>query len=429
MRAIRYSFPANAAFAILLTFWLLSAVLPTQSTAQTFTVLYTFHGPDGAVPEGVLVRDAAGNLYGTTGLGGAGTNCPNDFLPGCGTAFMLNKAGKEVALFSFKGPNGDGPAAGLLRDASGNFYGTTMAGGQFTQACGGVDGHGCGVVFRLTKAGKEKLYQFKGSPDGMFPEAPLVEDPAGNFYGTTEGGGTHNCGTVFKINAAGKETILYSFTGGEDGKGPYTGVILDPAGNLYGVTAGGGTHNVGVVYLVDPSGKETVLYNFTGGSDGGVPFSVLLLDGEGNLYGTTQMGGNTQCGLSGSCGVVFELSPQLGGSWKETVLYAFCSLANCADGQDPGVGPLVRDAAGNFYGTTAFGGTFPCFGDGCGVVFELTPSGKETVLYDFTGGSDGEDPSAGLTIDDSGNLYGSASVGADTSCAQGGCGTVFEITP
>jgi hypothetical protein len=172
MRGIRFSFPANAAFAILLTFWLLSAVLPTQSTAQTFTVLYTFHGPDGAGPGGVLVRDTAGNLYGTTSLGGAGTNCSNDFLPGCGTTFVLNKAGKEVALFRFKGPNGASPAAGLLRDASGNFYGTTMVGGQFTQACGGA-GYGCGVVFRLTKAGKEKLYQFKGSPDGMFPECAL----------------------------------------------------------------------------------------------------------------------------------------------------------------------------------------------------------------------------------------------------------------
>jgi uncharacterized repeat protein (TIGR03803 family) len=420
-------------FVIFIAILLASAIVPTQAQARKFKVLHTFHGRDGAEPVGVLVRDAVGNIYGTTGVGGTGTKCPNFSNFGCGTAFKMNKAGKEVWLHSFNGGDGAGPLAGLLRDAAGNLYGTTVAGGKATQACGGVQLGGCGLVFKLDKAGKETvLHKFKGTPDGFFPESLLVKDPAGNLYGTTYLGGPNVLGTVFKINTNRKETILHSFpgppNGGGDGAFSYEGVIRDTTGNLYGVTAAGGAFGAGAVYKVDTSGKESLLHSFSGG-DGAQPDSVLLLDPSGNLYGTTANGGNSECGGTG-CGVVFELSPQSGGNWVETVLYAFCSLSNCADGEGPG-GLLVRDSTGNLYGTTIFGGTSTRCNGTCGVVFKLDTTGKETVLHSFTGGADGAIPESGLALDDAGNLYGSTNLGGDRNCQPkfGGCGVVFRIAP
>lgn len=426
-----------AAKTLFLTFTLLllSAVLPARLHAQTFAVLHTFTGPDGAEPIGVLVLDGSGNIYGTTGIGGTGTKCPNFSNSGCGTAFVLNKTGKEVGLYSFDGANGAGPYAGLLRDATGNLFGTTIAGGTDGQACGGAQGFGCGVAFRLTKTGKEIVYKFKGTPDGYAPESLLVEDTAGNIYGTTYEGGADTLGAVFKIDTKGKETILHSFAGppegGGDGAFSYEGVIMDAAGNLYGVTSGGGAYGAGVVYELAPGGEETLLYSFTGFSDGSDPDSVLLLDSQGNLYGTTAGGGSSpECFSINGCGVVFELSPQSGGSWTETVLYTFCSLPGCADGQEPGSGPLVRDSGRNIYGTTVFGGksTVQCNGS-CGVVFKLDSTGHETVLHSFTGGTDGAFPLAGLTMDSSGNLYGTTQAGGATCYTSFTCGVVFKITP
>jgi len=417
---------------IFLTLLLAAAILSAPAQAQTFTVLHTFKGADGAEPIGVLVLDRAGNIYGTTGIGGGGTRCPNFSNSGCGTAFMLNKAGKEVGLYSFDGTNGAGPYAGLLRDAAGNFFGTTIGGGTDGQSCDGTQGYGCGVAFKLTKAGKETVYKFQGTPDGYFPESLLVEDPAGDLYGTTYLGGADTLGTVFKIDTKGNETILHSFAGppegGGDGAFSYEGVIMDAVGNLYGVTSRGGAYGAGVVYELAAGGGETVLYSFTGSSDGSGPDSVLLLDSQGNLYGTTAGGGNS-CGVNG-CGVVFELSPQPGGTWAESVLYAFCSLPDCTDGQEPGSGPLVMDFAGNIYGTTYFGGAYRnCNGDGCGVVFKLDAAGKETVLHSFTGGSDGASPVAGLAMDSSDNLYGTTQGGGATCYPSLTCGVVFKITP
>jgi uncharacterized repeat protein (TIGR03803 family) len=291
------------------------------------------------------------------------------------------------------------------------------------------------VVFELdTSGGGTVRYKFKGYPDGYFPEALLIQDPAGNLYGTTYLGGEHGLGTVFKVDKSGKETVLYSFAGAPDGNDPSPGVIRDVAGNLYGVTALGGNgtscdFGCGTVYELDTTGKETILHEFEGGNDGADPGSVLLFDSEGNLYGTTSAGGNPrECGGSG-CGTVFELSPQSDGTWTETILYTFCSVTGCTDGEEPGSGPLVRDSKGNFYGTTYFGGThFNCNGDGCGTVFKLDKAGKETVLHSFTGGPDGNSPSPGLIMDKVGALYGTASAGGDTSC-QNGCGTVFRIDP
>lgn len=416
-----------AATAIFLAFWLLSAVLPVH--AQTFTVLHTFTGApnDGEGPFGIVIRDSAANLYGTTSSGGKGKW---DGTGTCGTGFVLNKAGKEIAHLNFGLGIGCVPMAGLLRDLEGNFFGTTLLGGNTN-----CYEYGCGTVYKVSKAGKETmLHEFTGSPDGEEPEALLVQDAAGNIYGTAYLGGVYNFGAVFKIDITGKETILHSFAGPLDGGGdgvyPYAGVILDAEGNLYGATAGGGTYGAGTVYELDSAGNETLLYSFTGESDGASPSSVLLFDPQGNLYGTTRRGGNLNCEGGDGCGVVFELSPQQDGSWTDATLYTFCSVSNCTDGQEPIAGPLVRDTTGNLYGTTYFGGAYRnCNGDGCGAVFKLDTNEKETVLHSFTGGSDGAFPWAGLTMDGSGNLYGTATAGGDAQCLPpSGCGTVFKLT-
>jgi uncharacterized repeat protein (TIGR03803 family) len=394
-------------------------------------VLHTFRGKDGSFPTGTLVRDSGGNMYGTTSGGGTG-GCDGY---GCGTVFKMNKQGKEVWLYSFKGTNEIDPVAGVLRDASGNLYGTTEFGGKITTTCGGVQAGGCGTVFKVDQTGKGAvLYKFKGTPDGYFPEALLVEDPAGDLYGTTYLGGANGLGAVFKLDTNGSETILHSFAGPPDGGGDgafsYEGVIRDTAGNLYGATSAGGAYGAGAVYKLDASGKETLLHSFAGyPSDGANPDSVLLFDSQGNLYGTTASGGNSEV-CDGGCGTVFELSPKSGGRWEETVVYSFCSIENCADGEEPVSGPLVRDSAGNIYGTTIFGGAYRnCNGDACGVVFKLDPTGKETVLHSFTGGADGAFPYAGLTRDSSGNLYGTAWQGGAMCFTSYTCGVVFKITP
>jgi uncharacterized repeat protein (TIGR03803 family) len=405
--------------------FLLAATLVQHPQAQTFKVLHTFQGPNGNGPAGVLTRDSAGNLYGTTEAGGTG-KC-GDY--GCGTAFKLSRNGKQVWLYSFGVANGEAPSAGLLRDAKGNLYGTTDYGGHATCTSG------CGTVFKLSGGGKESvLYKFKAPPDGNTPDSLLARDALGNIYGLTEHGGENSLGTVFKLGENGKENFLYSFTGASDGCIPVGGLIADKTGNLYGVTAEGGSNGLcdqgyGVVFKLDTSNNLTVLFTFAG-YNGAYPDSVLLLDTAGNLYGTTAEGGNSQCGSTG-CGVVFELSPQQDGSWTETVLYEFCSLPGCTDGQEPGVGPLVLDSAGNLYGTTYFGGASRnCTGEGCGVVFKLDSSGKESVLYSFIDGKDGAFPRAGLIKDAANNLYGTTGYGGDSGCnPPNGCGTVFKIIP
>jgi uncharacterized repeat protein (TIGR03803 family) len=406
--------------------WLLLALVPAP--AQTFSVLHTFTGPDGAEPISSVILDGAGNIYGTTPAGGDG-NCS---LEGCGTVFVLNKAGKEIALHSFKGTDGAYPHAGLMRDSRGNIFGTTVEGGSGTNTCGGTE-IGCGVAFRFSSKGKEAEFKFQG-PNGDNPESSLVEDAAGNLYGTTVGGGKYGWGAVFKIDGTtGKESVLYSFSGGSDGCFPVEGLTLDSAGNLYGVTAQGGegfcTSGEGVLFEVDPAGNETVLHTF-GGTYGAYPSSVPLFDSQGNLYGTTAAGGsnsNVDCS-EGGCGTVFELTPQQGGLWAETVLYSFCSLPQCADGESPG-GGLARDVQGNIFGTTYRGGSYQNCPDACGVVFELTASGTESVLHNFTGRSDGADPMAGLAMDSSGNLYGTTQAGGASCYGQYTCGVVFKITP
>jgi uncharacterized repeat protein (TIGR03803 family) len=233
----------------------------------------------------------------------------------------------------------------------------------------------------------------------------VIRDSAGNIYGTTQTGGTAGAGVVFKVNAAGEETVLYSFTGGSDGGFPYGGVVQDSSGNLYGTTNGGGTAGFGVVFKLDTAGNETVLYSFAGGADGGLPYSGVIRDSAGNLYGTAQFGGTAYAG------VVYKLDT----AGQESVLYSF---TGGADGGQPYAG-VIRDSAGNLYGTTIGGGAA-----GAGVVYELDTVGQETVLYSFTGGADGGQPYAGVIRDSAGNLYGTTNSGGKESS-----GVVFKLVP
>jgi uncharacterized repeat protein (TIGR03803 family) len=306
----------------------------------------------------------------------------------------LAQAQTFSVLYSFGGqPDGANPYGGLVEDASGNLYGTTQAGGTSN----------LGTVVKLDPSGNETvLHSFTGGTDGATPLASLVMDPAGNLYGTTNnGGGACNCGVVFKVDPSGNETILHSFTGQSDGGGPQASLTLDTAGNLYGVTGGGGGgNNAGVVFKLDSVGQETVLHAFSGELDGGFPEAGLLRDSAGNLYGTTTVGGGAGIG-----GTVFKLDS----AGNFTTLYAF---SGGADGGDPS-SVLIQDNAGNLYGTTRQGGIFfdEC-ASGCGVVFKLDPTGKESVLYSFCSVvvsglcADGANPFAGVVEDESGNLYG-----------------------
>ena len=266
------------------------------------------------------------------------------------------------------------------------------------------------------------LHTFGNINDGANPQAGLIRDPGGNFYGVTTAGGTHNLGTVFKLDSGGTETVLYSFSGGTDGRYPIGGLIRDGAGNLYGTTVGGapGGPGFGTVFKLDSAGHETTLYTFTGGTDGASPSGTLLRDASGNLYGTTQNGG-INCG--NGCGTVFKVDP----AGHETVLYSF---TGGTDGSNPVVG-VIRDAAGNFYGTASAGGdlsacTIPGVPSGCGVVFKLDGTGSFSVLYTFSGGADGGNPASPLLLDAAGNLYGTAARGGLTAC-QFGCGTLFKL--
>jgi uncharacterized repeat protein (TIGR03803 family) len=269
-----------------------------SAQGQTFTVLYSFQGgTDGEGPYGGVVRDAAGNLYGTTSYGGAFSN---------GTVFKLDTTGQETVLYTFTGGRGgtDGffPAGALIRDAAGNLYGTTQLGGNYS----------FGTVFKVDSTGIETvLYRFRGGSGGDQPDGGVIMDKAGNLYGTTQGGGTSYDGTVFKLNPSGYKTVLYSFGSGADGTQPDAGVIADTAGNLYGTTAYGGTSNLGTVFKLDKTGKETVLYSFTGGADGALPVTGLVRDAAGNLYGTAYFGGDSGsfCSGVGGCGVVFKIAP------------------------------------------------------------------------------------------------------------------------
>jgi uncharacterized repeat protein (TIGR03803 family) len=359
-----------------------------------------------------LIFDAAGSLYGTTQSGG-GTGCGGG---GCGVVWKLTRYvnGKWTAtiLHVFTGADGANPAGGVIFDAAGNLYGTTQAGGAY----------GAGVVFKLQVNvngtwTERVLYSFTGGADGANPAAGVIFDPVGNLYGTTLFGGSYGGGVLFKVDMAGNEEVLHTFT--EDAFWPYAGLVRDQAGNFYGTTSyGGGSgpcdNNLGcgTVFKLEPTGNETVLHGFSDEPDGRYLLAGLIQDAEGNLYGTSEGGGMGSCYADIGCGTVFKIDT----SGTETVLYRF---TGGSDGAQPTTA-LVRDAAGNLYGTTSRGGV-NCPAYGCGTVFKLDPTGQETVLHKFQG--IGQSPNSPLIIDAAGNLYGTTSGGTKNY------GIVFKITP
>jgi uncharacterized repeat protein (TIGR03803 family) len=326
---------------------------------------------------------------------------------GNGTVFEVNANGREKVLYSFTGGSDGSLAAGVISDKNGNLYGTTVWGGV----------ERAGAVFKIDKSGNETvLHSFTGFPtDGENPEAGPVRDQAGSLYGTTLNAGGFGFGSVFKVDASGTETLLYSFTGGSDGAYPYGGLIIDDAGNLYGCTAyggpyGTGTNGNGVVFKIDSAGNESVLYSFAGGTDGAHPWAGVIRDHAGNLFGTTHDGGSsTNC--PANCGTVFKLDPK----GTESILHNFTGYPG--DGSGP-VGNLVADPAGNLYGTTPDGGVATYV---AGIVYKLSQQGKETVLHSFTG-AEGAAPQWGMIRDSASDLYGVTPFGGTT-----GNGVVFEI--
>jgi len=464
--------------------------------APTFTILHSFTGPpnDGRNPITGLTLDSAGNLYGTTGIGGTanwGTvfvvrpdgseavlyNFPQTAFccPGpsgltlgsdgnfygttadggaafLGTVFSMSPAGTLTTIYSFAGsPNdGSGPVAGVIRDAAGDLYGTTVQGGVSGTGCSGT----CGTVFKVSGNGVETvLHNFAGgSSDGGNPHGGLIQDSAGNLYGTASNGGSTGNGVVFEVAPDGTETVLYSFLGPandggpssgapNDGAHPQSGLVQDSAGNLYGTTLNGGAYSGGTVFKLSPAGSETLLHSFGGPStlEGGSPFASVIMDAAGNLYGTTG-----SVGRSGGGPSVYELSPD--GTF--TVLHGFAS----SEGSPPSYGALVQDRARNLYGTTFGEPASPCSVEGpggCGVVYKVVPPSADldiannapsvalsgsTLTYSITVTNNGPDAASNVNIQDAipaGTNFNSVatSSGSCTAPAPGGTGTVNCTAP
>jgi uncharacterized repeat protein (TIGR03803 family) len=398
---------AGCALALAAVF--LAAIIPTElavaqagaDAAFEFKVLHSFTGgKDGGQPSAGLVSDAAGNLYGTTEFGGdLSCNAPS----GCGTVFRVDKAGHETVLHSFKlGTDGAVPAGDLLLASDGTLYGTTAYGGGSSNCK-----NGCGTVFKVGKTGKEAvLYKFAGT-DGSLPNGSLAQDKDGNLYGTTMYGGGNDgtgVGVAFKLDKLGKETTLHAFGGTGDIGDPTGEVVLDAQGNLYGTAWGpGGT---GGVWKINTARKETVLYLFTGGTDGGNPMGGVVLGINGDLYGTASEGG------AYNSGVLFQLNK----AGVETVLYSFGAWPD--DGTSPQAAPVL-DNAGNLYGTTELGGYASA-----GIVYKIDKAGKETVPHNFEEENDGGKLYGRVIRDSSGNLY-----GVTAAYGKYGYGVVFKISP
>jgi len=331
----------------------------------------------------------------------------------------LAHASTFKVLYSFTGNDGCHPGGNAILDGAGNLYGTTA---------GGMCDYGYGTVFKIAPDGTETtLYGFPAGSGGAIPVG-LVMDKKATLSGTTLQGGSGG-GGIFKINLMDKEKVIHTFEGSpNDGCGGVGAMVIDTGGNFHGVTAGCGKYDYGAVFTLAPDGSESLLYSFKGGRDGFNPEAGLIIDSEGNLYGTTDWGGKVDACITGNgatgCGTIFKLAAD----GTKTELYKFKGPPG--DGYIP-AGNLIMDSSGNLYGTTLGGGRVGCVADyGCGVVFKLAPDGTETVLHFFKGGEiDGGSPAAGLIADSSGNLYGTTEIGGGKeSCNFGpGCGTVFEI--
>src|ERR1700691_884383 len=384
------------------SFWLFSAALalaiqPLSAQARSYKVLYSFtkDSAAGEDPSSSLVRDPEGNLYGIA-LGGT---------YGRGIVFDLGNTGQESALYNFKGSDGDGdvPDSMSFRDAAGNLFGTTFQGGAYS----------FGTVFKLDTQGAETIvYNFcRKTPctKGAYPGG-VIPGKNGSMYGITYAGGNFSCeitgcGTVFKINHSGDLTLLHAFGGANgDGQNPNAGLVLDESGNVYGTTMWGGAVGRGVVFKMTSGGSETVEYSFQGAADGAYPNGGLIQDGEGNLYGTANLGG------AYNYGTVIKITA----SREFTVLYSF---PGGVSGANP-YANLTLDQQGNIFGVTAAGGVH-----NFGIIFKLDASGDEQVLHNFGEERDGVHPS-GLVIDASGNLYGTTYQGGKYNY-----GCIFQVVP
>jgi len=404
---------------------LLLAVLSHTAYAQTFSVLHDFTGgADGLGPRDSLTIGPGGVVYGTAEFGGTHGN---------GTVFKLSQVNSHwvfSTLYDFAGgSDGADPIGGVVIGPGGALYGTTQQGGPEND----------GTVFALTPPptfcrsltcywNETILHTFTGAPDGFNPWGEtLVFDAAGNIYGTTTNGGVHDAGTVFELSPSGSgytESIIHNFAGSpNDGANPEAGVVLDAAGNLYGTTGDGGTgrgcdYGCGTAFQLTPSGgswQENVLVNFDFGlaefAGGIYPYSPLVLDASGNLYGTTIYSGNITLN-----GIVFKLAPSDGG-FTPSLSFAFPS--SCQP-----YGGVIMDSEGNFFGQCVYGGA-----SGIGWVFELSNCSQHCTvvdLHDFTG-YDGGMPSSPVTLDANGNLYGATEYGGTSINCQLGCGVVWEI--
>lgn len=384
-------------FGVLLIFGLMSIF----SQAQTFSTLLIFNQNSGTSPYYAPVQASDGNLYGTTFSGG-----PN--RPTGGTIFKITMEGTLTTLYNFcrKAKCADGwvPNA-LFLAADGDFYSTTEFGGQATTNCP----QGCGTVFRFTNQGRLATeYAFSGA-DGADPMGPVAEGTDKSIYGTTSVGGANSLGSIFKINSAGILTTLYSFGNLGDGIEPTSGLLLATNGNFYGTASfGAGNQIDGTAFRITPHGKYSIIYSFSGSAH---PMGPLIQGFDRNVYLTT-------------CG--YENTPDYGAVWKIkpngpfTILHRFDGI----DGQCPKVG-VVEATDGNLYGTTSEGGDPTCNPpDGCGTLFQLSPSGVLTTLHVFEG-NDGAN-GAGLMQATNGSFYGITNGGGDNSCYSG-CGTIFKL--
>jgi uncharacterized repeat protein (TIGR03803 family) len=432
-------------FGVLCLIWAVAVIV---APAQTLTTLHAFTGaPDGVAPDAGVIQGTDGNYYGTTVAGGIFQGCTMPPDEGCGTVFKMTPSGTVTVLHNFcavdgsRCPDGFFPRGPLMQATDGNFYGITENGGV----------HRAGTLFEITPSGAlTTIYAFcsqsqcaDGGYDGF--EGPgLVQGPDGNFYGTApEGGANLDFGTVYKITPSGTLTVLYSFCSGgygcPDGYTPDSGLTLGSDGNFYGTTTNGGNlppANGGTVFKITPNGAFTTLYKFCsqGGqacTDGESPNAPLARGTDGTFYGTTLDGG------AHGGGTIFKITP----TGALTTLYSFCAQSGCADGYSP-FGSLFQASDGNFYGTATFGGIetgFPVCSheNGCGTLFEITPSGTFTLVYQFcsqSGCTDGAQPGyVALISGGDGNLYGTTFYGGlGSACVDefggAGCGTVFKLS-
>jgi uncharacterized repeat protein (TIGR03803 family) len=378
---------------------LLCATTAIPLPAQTFTTLHSFDTTDGDDPQGALVQATNGKLYGTTYGGGAS---------GGGTVFKITPSGTLSTLYSFfcarsACPDGGFPYATLVQATNGSLYGTTTGGGA----------NGDGTVFKITPSGTLTTLHSFDVTDGYLPYTALLQATNGNLYGTTVQGGANGDGTVFKITPSGTLTTLYSFCSQSDctdGKTPLSSLVQATNGNLYGTTFVGGADGYGTVFKITPSGTLTTVHSFDY-TNGGNPEAGLVEASNGNFYGITSDGGGTDSGT------VFKMTP----SGTLTTLYSFCSQSNCADGYDVAAA-LVQATDGNFYGTTVLGGAHCIPDGGCGTIFKITPGGALTTLHSFDV-TDGENPETGLIQDTNGKFYGTTQAGG-----ADGNGTIYSLS-